>query len=87
MPVVSALIATNPCFGIKLTALIGATSPVRRRVMLDESELRTLLPNIDQIGRQNGLAFRILLATCVRGIELVKAKKEHLLLDRGVWWI
>ena len=81
------LIATNPCFGIKLTALMGPRPPVRRRVMLDESELRTLLPNIDQIGRQNGLAFRILIATSVRGIELVKAKKEHLLLDRGVWWI
>ncbi len=33
------LIATNPCFGIKLTALMGPRPPVRRRVMLDESEL------------------------------------------------
>ncbi|PIG08316.1 site-specific integrase [Comamonas sp. 26] len=81
------LIPTNPCFGIKLAALMGPRPPVRRRIMLDEAELRTLLPTVDLIGRQNGLAFRILLATCVRGVELVKAKKEHLYLDRGVWWI
>jgi integrase len=29
----------------------------------------------------------ILLATCVRGIELASAKKEDLFLNRGVWWI
>lgn len=81
------LIAANPCTGIKLTALMGPRPPARQRVMLLEDELRTLLPDINSIGLENGLAFRILLATCVRGIELVKARKEHVFLDRAVWWI
>lgn len=55
--------------------------------MLFEEELRALLPDIDLIGIENALAFRILLATCVRGIELAKAKKEDVYLDRGQWWI
>ncbi|MDR0779938.1 MAG: tyrosine-type recombinase/integrase, partial [Pseudomonadales bacterium] len=50
-------------------------------------ELRELLPDIDFIGTENALAFRILLATCVRGIELVRAKKEHVFLDQGIWWV
>lgn len=81
------LIATNPCTGVKLTSILGPRPPVRRRVMIQEEELRQLLPNIEFIGRENALAFRILLATCVRGIELTKAKKEHVFLDRKVWWV
>ncbi len=81
------IIAANPCTGVKLSAIKGPRPPVRKRVMLLEDELRQLLPDIDFIGTENALAFRILLATCVRGIELAKAKKEHVLLDRAVWWI
>lgn len=55
--------------------------------MLDEDELRTLLTKIDAIGVENGLAFRILLATCVRTIELVKARWEHIDFMRGTWWV
>lgn len=81
------IIDANPCAGIKLTAVIGARPPVKKRVMLSEEELRTLLPSIDDIGTENGLAFRILLATCVRSVELVKARKEHIDFERGTWWI
>lgn len=81
------IIQLNPCAGIKLTSVIGPKPAVRRRLMLETDELRALLANIDGIGRQNALAFRILLATCVRGVELVKAKKEHLDFDRATWWI
>jgi integrase len=81
------LIDANPCTGIRLRSVIGARPPVRKRVMLSEDELRNLLPNIQDIGTENALAFRILLATCVRSIELVKAKKEHLDFERGTWWI
>lgn len=81
------IIAANPCFGVKLSSIKGPRPPIRKRVMLLEPELRDLLPGIDFIGTENAYAFRILLATCVRGIELTKAKKEHIFLDRGVWWI
>ncbi len=81
------IIAANPCVGIKLSSIKGPRPQVRKRVMLLEDELRVLLPEIDLIGLENSYAFRILLATCVRGIELAKAKKEHVFLDRGVWWI
>lgn len=81
------IIDVNPCAGISLRAIMGPRPPIRKRIMLEEAELRTLLPNIDDIGTENALAFRILLATCVRSIELAKAKKEHIYLDRGAWWI
>lgn len=82
------IIAANPCTGIKLKALFGDRPPVKKRVMLDTKELQSLLPTIDEtIGRDNGLAFRILLSTCVRGIELVKAQKEHVDLENGSWWV
>ncbi len=81
------IIAANPCMGVKLSSIKGPRPPVRKRVMLLEEELRALLPDIDLIGLENACAFRILLATCVRGIELTKAKKEHVFLDRRVWWI
>ena len=81
------LIESNPAAGIDFVALMGRRPPVRKRVMLTEAELRTLLANIDDIGVENALAFRILLATCVRSIELVKARWEHIDLDRGTWWV
>lgn len=81
------LIDYNPCAGIELAALMGARPPVRKRVMLTEDELRTLLKGIDDIGLANALALRILLATCVRSIELTKARWEHVDLERGTWWV
>jgi integrase len=79
------IISANPCAGIKLKALMGARPPIRRRVMLTEPELRTLLSNIEEIGTENALALRILLATCVRSVELAKARWEHIDFDRGTW--
>lgn len=70
-----------------MNALKGARPPIRKRVMLSEDELRKLLPDIEIIGMENALAFRILLATCVRTSELVKAKKADIDLKRGVWWV
>jgi integrase len=55
--------------------------------MLQRDELVSLLSGIDFIGRENALAFRILLVTCVRGVELVKAKKVDVDLDAGTWWV
>ena len=81
------LINVNPCVGIDLTALMGSRPPIRKRVMLAEDELRALLKDINDIGVENGLAFRILLATCVRSIELAKARWEHIDFELGTWWV
>lgn len=81
------LIHSNPVAGIDLTALMGPRPPVRKRVMLLEEELRTLLKDIEDIGVENALAFRILLATCVRSTELSKARWEHVDLEKGTWWV
>jgi integrase len=81
------LIRVNPAGGIKLTALMGPRPPVRKRVMLSEAELRQLLTGIDAIGTENALAFRILLATCVRSVELVKARWEHIDFENGTWFV
>ena len=81
------LIKVNPAGAIKLKALLGPRPPVRKRLMLTEAELRTLLANIDDIGRENALALRLLLATCVRTVELVKARWEHIDFERGTWLV
>ncbi|MBN9369415.1 MAG: tyrosine-type recombinase/integrase [Comamonadaceae bacterium] len=79
------LIHVNPTVGIDLISVIGQRPPVRRRLMLSQDELRTLLPDINSIGIENALAFRIMLATCVRTIELVKAQWANVDLDKGTW--
>lgn len=79
------IIAANPCFGIKMNSLMGKRPAVRPRKMLATEDLRALLKDIDFIGRENALALLILLATCVRGIELVKAKKSDFDLDAATW--
>ncbi|MGI4846567.1 MAG: tyrosine-type recombinase/integrase [Janthinobacterium lividum] len=81
------IISINPCGGISLVAMLGDRPVVRKRVMLDEDELRVVLSGIDEIGMENALAFRILLVTCVRSVELAKAKWEHVNLKRGTWWV
>lgn len=85
--VARSIIPFNPCAGIKLRAIKGPRPPVRQRLMLSEAELRKLMADPDLIGVENSYAFLILLATCVRGIELVKAKKEHIDFERGTWWV
>ncbi|CAN0622085.1 Site-specific integrase [Burkholderia multivorans] len=82
------MIDANPCAGIKLKAIMGPRPPVKQRVMLSEDELRTLLADVDTtIGRENGLALRILLATCVRSVELAKARWEHIDFECNTWFV
>ena len=81
------LLKVNPASGIKLTALMGPRPPVRKRVMLQEAELRKLLSSVEDLGAENSLALRIMLATCVRTIELVKARWEHIDFERGTWFV
>ena len=76
----------NPATGIDLKSVLGDAPPKRKRVMLLKDEMTTLLVDIDNLmGRPNGLMFRILLATCVRSIELITAEKDLIDLDRGSW--
>lgn len=81
------LIRVNPAAGIKLQALLGPRPAIRKRVMLSDQELTTLLHSSDEIGRENALALRILLATCVRTVELVKARWEHIDWELGTWYV
>lgn len=81
------IIAANPCTGIKMESLMGKRPAVRKRKMLTTADLSTLLQGIDSIGRENALALMILLATCVRGFELVRAEKAHIDFERGTWWV
>ncbi|KAB0331790.1 tyrosine-type recombinase/integrase [Janthinobacterium sp. PLB04] len=81
------LIHSNPCAAIKLAALMGKRPAPRKRVMLSEQDLRKLLSSIADIGTENALAFRIMLATCVRSVELVKAKWADIDFDRATWFV
>ncbi len=82
------MIDVNPCIGISLESIMGARPPIKKRVMLTDKELHILLRDADkEIGRENALALRILLATCVRSIELVKARLEFIDLEKGTWWV
>ncbi|MBB5458698.1 site-specific integrase [Paraburkholderia sp. Cpub6] len=81
------IISVNPCRGIELSAILGVRPPRRQRLMLTENELRTLLQTIDEVGRQNGLMLRILLATGVRSGELCNAEWDEFRLDDALWTI
>lgn len=75
----------NPCAGIKLRTLLGPRPPIRKRIMLTTGEIRAVLSVIDEIGQENALAFKILLATCVRSIELTKAKQTDIDFEKHCW--
>ena len=77
------LIPANPCTGIELTALMGKRPPIRKRLMLSETELRLLLGA--QMSRENALAIRLLLGTAVRTDELRNAKWDHFDFANGIW--
>ncbi len=81
------MVRNNPCAGLKLSAILGPR-PVRRpRVMLAEGHLRALMAALPGIGKTNALAAKILLATCVRKGELLRARWEHVDLESAAWSI
>lgn len=79
------LIMINPCAGVKLNALMGPRPTVKRRIMLTELELKSVLASIEDIGQENALAFKVLLTTCVRSIELTKAKWRDIDFEKKIW--
>lgn len=78
---------TNPCLGITATAICEAPKPTRLRLKLTEDELRIMLPALPYIGAENAVAIKILLATCVRVNELVKAKWAEIDFINAEWTI
>lgn len=81
------VVLTNPCIGISATAICDAPKPTRLRLKLSEDELRVILPALHSIGIENALAIKILLSTCVRVSELVKAEWSHVDFDKSEWTI
>jgi integrase len=81
------VVTANPCAGIKVSAVIGARQPKRARVKLTRDELAALLVRLPEIGRENALAVKIILATCVRKGELIRARWEHLDTDAWLWTV
>jgi integrase len=81
------VLATNPCSGITVAAVVGPAPATRQRLMLTEDELRQLLPALTRTSEVNGLCIRIMLATCVRIGELFQAEWCNVDMDRGEWTI
>lgn len=81
------LLTANPCAGLKPSAIIGQTKPRRQRVKLNRDELRAVLKALPSLGRDNEMAIKVLLATCVRKSELLRARWEHVDLEQGLWTI
>jgi integrase len=75
----------NVCQDLKVSAILGETKPRRPRIMLSGEELRIILPSLHSLGLENALALKILLATCTRKSELIKARWEHI--NNGLWTI
>lgn len=78
---------TNPCLGITATAICDAPKPTRLRLKLTEDELRRVLPALPSIGIENAIAIKILLTTCVRVNELVKAKWSDIDFIKAEWTV
>jgi integrase len=78
---------TNPCLGITASAICDAPKPTRLRLKLSEDELRVILPALPSIGIENALAIKILLSTCVRTNELVKAEWADIDFEKAEWTI
>jgi integrase len=81
------LVTENPCMGLKVSAIIGKEDEPRKRVSLTDDQLKALLKALPDLGKENELAIRILLATAVRKGELAKARWEHIDLENGTWLV
>jgi len=79
------VISSNPCAGLRLSAILGPRQTRRPRTMLSESDLAALMPALPGLGELNALAVKILLATCVRKSELLKARWVDVDLERALW--
>ncbi len=81
------VVTANPCAGISVSAICGPGEPTRQRLKLTEEELRIILPALHSLGKENALASKIQLATCVRISELAKAEWQHVDFTEKLWFI
>jgi integrase len=82
------IVSSNPCRGIKLSAVLGKAPPKRERIMLSEAELRNLLPRLEHcLIERNAIIIKLLLMTAVRVNELFRAEWRHVDFDRAEWTI
>ncbi len=79
------VVASSPCAHVAGKSVIGQRPEHRQRIMLNEAELRVMLPALPSIGRSNELAVKVLLGTCTRIGELVFAEWAHVDLTRLEW--
>lgn len=83
--IAKSILKTNPCKGIKLSAVLGTAPEKKTRVKLTEDELRLILPALPD--DRNGIIIRLLLITAVRVSELLQAEWRHIDFDRAEWTI
>ena len=81
------VLSTNPCLHVKGKSVIGPRPINRTRIMLNEAELRAMLPALPSIGRSNELAIKVLLATCTRISEMTLAEWAEVDFERRTWTI
>ncbi|TDP62108.1 tyrosine-type recombinase/integrase [Roseateles toxinivorans] len=76
----------NPVAGFDLSDAGGSESPRKRWLSRDElGALLDAMPATDSFSRQRELAVLLLLALCVRKMELLGAKWSDFDLERSVW--
>jgi integrase len=79
-------IDTNPAYGFEMSDAGGTEESRERWLNKDELvELATDMRETISFGRQNELAVWLLLALCVRKMELLSARWEEFDLEKGVW--
>lgn len=81
------VVPINVCASLKVSDILGEIKPRRQRIMLTEDELRIILPTMHNLGDENALALKILLGTCTRKSELLKARWDEVDLIEGIWTI
>jgi integrase len=80
-------VPSNPCAGLRLASILGPRPERRARLKLSKDELRDLLASLPALGKINALCAKILLATCVRKGELIRARKTLINPEAGTWFI
>ena len=77
----------SPCRDLKASALVGEAAAPRERKKLSREQLRAVLSALPRLGPVHALVVKILLATCVRKNELIRAKRVHVDLAAGLWTV